>query len=93
MLFRSGFLFRQAARSLIGLLPGLGIVPKIAIAYAGTQAAGEAILRWCATGERLSNDSLRAYFDAAMQRGRAIASGLRRQKKIGRDLRQTQNAS
>ena len=80
----AGFLFRQAARSLIGLLPGLGIVPKVAVAYAGTQAAGEAILRWCATGERLGNDSLRAYFDAAMQRGRVTAGNLLRWRKSSR---------
>ncbi len=78
----AGFLFRQAARSLIGLVPGLGIVPKVAVAYAGTQAAGEAVLRWCATGERLSNDSLRAYFDAAIQRGRIIADNFLAKRKV-----------
>src|SRR5262245_30903981 len=35
-----GVLFRQAARSLVGLIPVIGVIPKVAIAYAGTYAIG-----------------------------------------------------
>jgi uncharacterized protein (DUF697 family) len=41
----SGFLWRQVARQLVGLIPGFGIVPKVAVAYAGTYATGK--LRQC----------------------------------------------
>lgn len=71
-----GFLFRQIARALVGLIPGWGIVPKTAIAFAGTFAMGEAIYRWCATGERLTEDALRQAYQSALARGRRMAQAL-----------------
>ncbi len=71
-----GFIFRQLARTLVGLVPGWGILPKTAIAFAGTFAIGEAIYRWCATGERLSEDGLRQAYQSALARGRKIAQAL-----------------
>jgi uncharacterized protein (DUF697 family) len=71
-----GFFFRQVSRSLAGLIPGIGIVPKVAVAYAGTHAAGQAIMRWCATGETLSTDALQAYFHQAISAGRSVAERL-----------------
>ena len=56
----SGFLFRQAARQLVGLIPIAGIVPKVAIAYSGTWAIGRAIVLWVTEG--------RAITPAAVQR-------------------------
>jgi len=53
-----GFLFRQLARGLVGLIPGLGIVPKVVVAFAGTFATGEAVRRWCAYGERIDREAL-----------------------------------
>ncbi len=78
-----GFLLRQAARGLIGLVPVLGILPKVAIAFAGTFAVGEAIYRWCTTGERMSNDGLRRAYETALERGRAVAASLQ-QRRVGR---------
>ncbi len=75
-----GFLLRQAARGLIGLVPVLGILPKVAIAFAGTFAIGEAVYRWCTTGERMSNDGLRRAYDAALERGRAVAASLQQKR-------------
>jgi uncharacterized protein (DUF697 family) len=71
-----GFLFRQIARGLIGLIPGLGILPKVGVAFAGTYATGEAVRRWCAYGERLSSDALRGIYENALERGRDIARNL-----------------
>ncbi len=72
-----GFLFRQAARGLIGLAPaGLGILPKIGVAYAGTYVTGEAVRRWCASGERLTPDVIKGIYSAALERGRELARGL-----------------
>jgi len=76
-----GLVFRQVARSVISLVPGLGIVPKVAIAFAGTFAIGEAVYRWCRSGERLSEEGLRAVYALALQRGKALADSLRRLSK------------
>ncbi|MEO6063000.1 MAG: hypothetical protein ABIQ99_13765 [Thermoflexales bacterium] len=77
-----GFLFRQVARGLIGLVPGLGIIPKVGIAFAGTYAAGEAILRWCATGQETTAAVSRQLYSGALERGRKVATELfkRRQR-------------
>jgi uncharacterized protein (DUF697 family) len=72
----SGFAFRQIARSLVGLLPGLGLIPKVAVSFAGTYVAGEAIYRWCATGEKIDTSSLREGYEIALARGRAMARAL-----------------
>src|SRR5262249_43119855 len=48
-----GLLFRQGARQLVGLVPVAGIVPKVAVAYAGTLAIGKAVVAWAAYGSRL----------------------------------------
>lgn len=75
-----GLIFRQVARSLVGWLPGLGIVPKVVVAFAGTFAIGEAVYRWSRSGERLTEDSLRVIYALAVKRGRALLSRLRRRR-------------
>jgi uncharacterized protein (DUF697 family) len=72
----SGFLLRQAARGLIGLIPGLGIIPKVGVAFAGTYATGEVIHRWCAFGERVDSRALKDLYDSAIDRGRTVARTL-----------------
>lgn len=67
------FLWRQAARSLIGLIPVWGLVPKVAIAYAGTYTTGVAAWRWFATGEIVSSKQLRRLVSEARERGRERA--------------------
>ncbi|BCX05890.1 MAG: hypothetical protein KatS3mg053_3828 [Candidatus Roseilinea sp.] len=75
-----GLLFRQIARSVIGLVPGLGIAPKVAISFAGTFAIGEAVYRWCRSGERLTEEGLKAIYALALERGRELAAGLQRRR-------------
>ena len=79
----SGFLYRQIARTLVGIIPGWGIVPKVAVSFAGTYATGEAIYRWCATGEQLAGDALRLTYDTALARGKSVAAGLLRRRDAG----------
>jgi hypothetical protein len=71
-----GFVLRQAARGLIGLIPGLGIIPKVAVAFAGTYAAGEVIYNWCAYGERVTGQTLQDTYAAALERGKTFARAL-----------------
>lgn len=71
-----GFFWRQVARTLIGLVPVWGVVPKVAVAYAGTYATGVAAWRWFADGEILSKARLQDLTAEAMERGRTIAAAL-----------------
>jgi len=71
-----GFLFRQAARSLVGLIPMAGLIPKVAIAYTGTWAIGRAVAVWATQGRRVSHATLRRLSRDAAGRGRAFARGL-----------------
>jgi uncharacterized protein (DUF697 family) len=72
----SGFLFRQGARQLVGLIPIAGIVPKVAVAYAGTWAIGRAVAAWASEGRKLSADSVRGFYREARVRGRQMAQTL-----------------
>lgn len=72
----AGFLWRQVARQLVGLIPVWGIVPKVAVAYAGTQAVGEAILYWYRTGNKISAKGMRDVYGDALARGRQVAQNL-----------------
>jgi uncharacterized protein (DUF697 family) len=71
-----GLLLRQAGRELIGLIPGAGIVPKVAVAYAGTIAIGRAVASWAVGGERLTKDAVRGFYREAWERARAVAKDL-----------------
>jgi uncharacterized protein (DUF697 family) len=73
-----GFLFRQAARQLVGLIPMAGLIPKVAIAYTGTWAIGRAVVVWATQGRRVSPAALRRLSHDAAGRGRAFARGLLR---------------
>jgi uncharacterized protein (DUF697 family) len=72
----AGFLWRQVARQLVGLVPVWGIIPKVAVAYAGTYAVGEAILYWYRTGHKLTGSGMRQVYADALARGRKAALGL-----------------
>lgn len=71
-----GLLLRQAGRQLIGLVPGAGIVPKVAVAYAGTVAIGRAVAAWAVGGERLTKDAVRGFYREAWQRAKRVAQDL-----------------
>ncbi|MBI5035496.1 MAG: zinc-ribbon domain-containing protein [Chloroflexi bacterium] len=72
----AGFMWRQLARQLIGLIPAWGIIPKVAIAYAGTYAVGEAILRWYQTGHKVSGQGMKEIYADALARGKQVAQSL-----------------
>jgi uncharacterized protein (DUF697 family) len=71
-----GLLFRQAGRSLVGLIPGVGIVPKVAVSYAGTVAIGRAVSVWAIDGERLTKESVKGFYLEASRRAKQVAKGL-----------------
>jgi len=73
----AGFLWRMIARELVAFIPGgWGIVPKVAVAYAGTYVVGEVVLRWYQTGEKVSRRAMRDLFAEALARGKKIAQDL-----------------
>ncbi|NTW02999.1 MAG: hypothetical protein HGA19_17240 [Oscillochloris sp.] len=67
------FVWRQLARTLVGLIPIWGVVPKVAIAYAGTYSTGIVAWRWFADGELLSGARLKEITDEALRIGRERA--------------------
>lgn len=87
-----GIVWRQVARTLVGLIPGLGIVPKVAVAYGGTYTSGQAIYQWYVNGEKLRGQALQQTLAEALERGRAQAAlmleRLRRDRKAAEDAGQ-----
>lgn len=73
-----GFLWRQLARSLVGLIPAWGIVPKVAVAYAGTYVVGNAVLQWYLTGRHITRKQMNELYTQAFARGKNIAADLLR---------------
>lgn len=71
-----GFLFRQMARQLVGLIPVAGLLPKVAIAYAGTYAMGRALTAWALSGAEVTPDALSRYTADGLERGRLLAQQL-----------------
>ena len=68
-----GFLWRQLGRTLIGLIPAYGIIPKVGIAYAGTFVVGNTVLQWYLTGRHLSRNQMRELYKAAFAQGKKVA--------------------
>ncbi len=69
----SGFIWRELARSLVGWVPGWGIVPKIAIAYAGTYVIGEAVFYWYAYRQQLTAERMKELYGEALVEGKEKA--------------------
>jgi hypothetical protein len=59
---------------LIGLIPIWGLLPKVAIAYAGTYTTGIAAWRWYESGEVVSSEQLKRISSEAIAIGRARAA-------------------
>lgn len=70
------FAWRQLARTLVGLVPVWGVVPKVAIAYAGTYSTGVVAWRWFDSGELISGARLKEVTDEALRVGRERAQAL-----------------
>ena len=71
-----GFLFRQLARQMVGMIPVWGIVPKVAIAYAGTWTIGRAVVLWATEGQNLTPALLQGFYQDALRNGRRVALGI-----------------
>jgi uncharacterized protein (DUF697 family) len=69
----TGLVLRQIAREMVGLIPVIGIVPKVAIAYAGTRVIGNMVYVWAARGYRLSPSDMRKLYREALTSGRGVA--------------------
>jgi uncharacterized protein (DUF697 family) len=72
----SGFVWRQMARMLIGLVPVWGIVPKVAVSYTGTYVVGHVILQWYLTGRKVNRQQINALYSQAFDKGKAYARSL-----------------
>ncbi len=73
------FGWRSLARELVGKIPlGGGLIPKAAIAYAGTWVVGRSIDRLYRFGYRLTRQERHAAYEQALERGKAIAGSLLR---------------
>jgi uncharacterized protein (DUF697 family) len=71
-----GFLWRQLARGLIGLIPAWGIIPKVAVAYSGTYVVGNAVLQWYLTGRHVTRKQLNDLYRQALAHGNKVATNL-----------------
>ena len=72
------FGWRAIARELVGKIPlGGGLIPKAAIAYAGTWVVGTGLDRLYRTGAGWTRNEKREAWKSALARGRQIAAGLR----------------
>lgn len=73
----AGFGWRSIARNLISKIPfGGGLVPKGAVAYAGTMAVGEGLIFFYATGRRMTRDEIRQAFSRAYSEASTWVSSL-----------------
>jgi hypothetical protein len=80
------FGWRALARELVGKVPlGGGLIPKAAVAYAGTLVVGKSIARLHRLGHGLSRSERKSMYKSAYDRGKQIATalleGLQRDKK------------
>ena len=73
----SAFGWRTLARELVGKIPlGGGLIPKGAIAYAGTFVVGKGLERVNRFGQGYSARERREHFDGAFERGKAVVEML-----------------
>jgi len=73
----SAFGWRALARELVGKIPfGGGLIPKAAIAYAGTWAVGRSLERYCRLGYGFPRSEREASFREAFERGKVVAKSL-----------------
>lgn len=63
----AGLFWRTVAREVVTMIPfGLGTVPKVAIAFAGTWAVGRAAAVYYDQGEKLSSEQMRSLYAEAL---------------------------
>ncbi len=82
-IFGAGFFFRQLARELVGMIPLIGLLPKVAVAFGGTVAVGEVTRRWYDTRQALSPADRQKLLSRALDRGMSVAGLLAREAMAG----------
>ena len=71
------FGWRSLARELVGKIPmGGGLIPKAAIAYAGTRVVGYSLERFYRIGHHYTRDERRLAYGEALERGKNLATSL-----------------
>lgn len=76
-IFTSAFGWRALARELVGKIPfGAGLLPKAAVAYAGTYVVGLSMERLYSLGYAYTRLERRAAYEDAFVRGKEVAQGL-----------------
>lgn len=71
------FGWRAVARELVGKIPmGGGLIPKAAIAYAGTYVVGRSLERYYRFGYKYTRAERRAAYEDAFEKGKLIATNL-----------------
>jgi hypothetical protein len=71
------FGWRALARELVGKIPwGGGLVPKAAIAYAGTRVVGLSLERYYRLGQAYTRAERRLAYEDALERGKHLVAGL-----------------
>jgi hypothetical protein len=71
------FGWRALARELVGKIPwGGGLIPKAAIAYAGTRVAGLSLERYYRIGKAYTRAERRLAYEDALERGKHLVGGL-----------------
>lgn len=71
------FGWRAMARELVGMIPwGGGLVPKAAIAYAGTRVVGLSLERYYRLGKAFTRTERREAYQEALDRGKQIVSAM-----------------
>jgi hypothetical protein len=71
------FGFRAIARELVGKIPfGGGLIPKAAVAFAGTYVVGLSLERYYRVGYGLTREERRREYETALTHGRSVAEML-----------------
>ncbi len=71
------FGFRAIARELVGKIPfGGGLIPKAAVAFAGTYVVGLSLERFYRAGYGLTREERRREYETALTQGRGVAERL-----------------
>jgi hypothetical protein len=67
------FGWRTIARNLVAKIPfGGGLIPKAAIAYAGTYVVGKGLDKLHRTGNGLDRKERQALYEAAVEKGKTV---------------------
>jgi len=78
-----GYAWRTLARELSGFIPGVGIIVKAVIAYAGSLVVGQAASYYYETGTPMATDKMSTLYREAVDRAKEVAAefGTRFRKK------------